>query len=552
MTYRPVECVLIAAHTPLAGERAARRAGLEPRLVIGKRDCAAPLGNVRRQARKLGLRTVAIHTHDWDREVLPQLFELAALRIGLPDCRILVGDGAVQRRLSRGQLGMHGARLPYDGSVGVTQVGLEALHLSRVRRHRTPSAKLDEHSDGVLAIWPGASSTAVGGAVTHVSGVLAAFRHRGLRIGLLTLGPPPPQLAEIADEIEVVPPLSRALRLTREVALISSNRAVREAGRKLLRRVRPRLVYQRHEAFATYGVELADLARVPLVLEWNNSEVWAYLHWHAASPLKRAFTPLAGAMERYAVERADLIVSVSSHSEQMALEQGASPDRVMVLPNGVDIEAVDRVRRSLAPNGNRGGTLGWVGSFTPWHGADVLVRALARLPDDVTAVLIGDGAERAACQSLARELQVAQRIEFAGALTHPEVVRRLSECELLVSPHVPMPERPFFGSPTKIFEYMAIGRPIVASALEQISEILEDGRTARLVRPGDPEDLARGVSSVLGLPDRGDELGRAARREAETRHTWDARVEAILDRLELGYGAGGADTVEYLQLAGSD
>jgi glycosyltransferase involved in cell wall biosynthesis len=540
------DCVLIATDTRLAGEQAARRAGLEPRLVIGKRDCAGGLSAIRRAARDAGLRTTAIHSRDWDRVVLPQLFELAALRIGAAECRVLLGDGTTHRSLSRTRLALHVLRLPFDVLAGLAGAGAEVVGFLRSRRG-APAFAHAADGDGVLAIWPGAGA-AVGGAVTHVSGVLAAFRNSGLRVGLLTLGPPPPQLEAVADEIEIVPPLPRTARLTREIALISANRAAREAGERLLRRLRPRLIYQRHEAFATHGLRLAETVGVPLVLEWNNSEVWAYVNWHAPSPLKRLFVPIAAAMEREVLKRASLIVSVSRHSERMALDEGASPDSVIVLPNGVDIETIDSARQSEGTTRREGGLIGWVGSFTPWHGAEVLIRALALLPKDVRALLIGDGAERAASQALARELGVEDRVEFAGMLAHDMVVRELSGCDVLVSPHVQMPERPFFGSPTKIFEYMAIGRPIVASALEQIGELLEDGRTAQLVTPGDPAELARGISAVLERPDRGEGLGHAARWEAEARHTWDARVSVILDRLEDRRGVA----EDQLQLVPSD
>ncbi len=481
---------------------------------------------------------------------MPQLFELAAMRLALRECRVLVGEGQVQLSLSRTALALRAARLPLEATAALTRVGAETSQLARGRRHSRPAATEGGKRDAVLAIWPGYPGTKVGGSVTHMSGVLAAFRHLGLRVGLLTLGPPPPQLQEIADDIQVAPPLSREARLTGEIAAVCSNPVARAAGRQLLRRLRPRLVYQRHEAFATYGVQLAEAADAPLVLEWNNSEAWVHFHWHLANPVKRVFTPLAATMERYVVQRAALVASVSSHSAAMALDAGASPDAVLVLPNGVDIEVIERARRAAAPVSSGPGTLlGWVGSFEPWHGADVLVRALARLPESVHALLVGDGPERARCQYLAQELGVAQRIEWTGLLPHFETVQRLAGCDVLVSPHPPMQGRPFFGSPTKVFEYMALGRPIVASGLEQIGEILNHNRTAILVTPGDTEDLARGIQVVLALPDRGHRLGMAAQHEAESSHTWDARVQVILDRLTYNGGGEAAEVVD-LQAAG--
>jgi glycosyltransferase involved in cell wall biosynthesis len=127
---------------------------------------------------------------------------------------------------------------------------------------------------------------------------------------------------------------------------------------------------------------------------------------------------------------------------------------------------------------------------------------------------------------------VDDRIEWDGALPHDEALARLAACDILASPHVPLPDQPFFGSPMKIFEYMALGRPIVASRLEQLGEVLEDGRTAVLVRPGDAGDLAAGIERVLSVPDRGAALGRAARTEVERAHTWDSRAADILAALD--------------------
>jgi len=388
------DCVLIASGTAFAAEQSAHRAGLDPRIIISKRDCARRLGSVHRQARALGINTIAIHSMDWNRQSLPQLFELAALRLGLPDCRILIGDGGVQLPLSRARLALRTAQLPLDGVAGALLVGAEVAHVARARRRPAAVPEFDGERNAVLAIWPETRGAIVGGPVTHMSGILAGFRQLGFRVGVLALGPLPPELGEVADDVEVAPPLPRAARLTGEMAAVCSNRVAREAGRRLARRLRPSLVYQRHAEFVTFGVELADAADVPLVLEWNKSEAWGRVHWHARNPLKRAFDPLAVTMERYVLQRARLVASVSSHSAEMAVAEGAPRKAVVVLPNGVDIEVINRARLTASVGTRSGPVLGWVGTFCPWHGADVLVRALTRLPKEVRAALKLDPSSR--------------------------------------------------------------------------------------------------------------------------------------------------------------
>ena len=92
-----------------------------------------------------------------------------------------------------------------------------------------------------------------------------------------------------------------------------------------------------------------------------------------------------------------------------------------------------------------------------------------------------------------------------------------------------MPDNhPFFGSPTKLFEYMAMGKAIAASALDQIAEVLEHGRTALLVAPGDSVELAAAIRRLAGDPPLRAELGRNARAAALARHTWRQNAARVL------------------------
>jgi glycosyltransferase involved in cell wall biosynthesis len=312
---------------------------------------------------------------------------------------------------------------------------------------------------------------------------------------------------------------------------------------RMLERIEPDFIYQRYDAFAWLGVEAAERAGVPAVLEWNSSEVWTRAHWHAPNRLKHAFDPLLRGIERYVVERPAVVAAVSRRAAEMALAAGADPERVLVVPNAVDIEAIDwalgpDAARATAPRSPRPPRVGWVGSFGSWHGAEVLVRALALLGPEVSGLFIGDGPARPTCQALAEELGVADRIEWTGLLANAEAIRRLADCDVLASPHVPLPGQAFFGSPTKLFEFMAIGRPIVASRLEQIGELLDDGETALLFEPGDVEGLARAIDAVLESDERGRALGEAARRLAESAHRWEHRAQAILRMLAAGERTG--------------
>jgi glycosyltransferase involved in cell wall biosynthesis len=518
--------LIIGAGGRDAAERFAAERGLEPAVVVGKSEARRPW-RVRAAAREHRATHVVVHSVDWRRQVLPHVYELAAAAVPGVERSVWDGSTGLGYPLNRGMAAGRVSRLPLDAVTGARDL---ATDLRRVPPGPRPAAPAPAQPS-VLAMWTGEAAGQVGGSVTHAAGILGGFRALGLRVGLVTAARPPAQLRDVIDELELADPLPRSRRLSTDLARIAVNDSLHQAACRLAARMPPTFVYQRHRPFLVAGADTADGLGRPLVLEWNASETWKRRHWEHVDRLGRRLDGVLEARERRMASRADLVVAVSGHAAAMALECGADPNRVAVVPNGVDLAAVEAaLGASSAGRASGEATVGWVGSFGPWHGAEVLVRALAELPGSVRGVMIGDGAGREPCERLARDLGVWQRIEWTGSLPHRSALTRLSQCEVLASPHVPLRDRPFFGSPTKLFEYMALGRPIVASRLEQIGEVLDDGRTAVLVPPGESRPLAAALTDVLARADAGQALGAAARAEALSEHGWEHRAEAILRR----------------------
>src|SRR5205085_4246369 len=130
-------------------------------------------------------------------------------------------------------------------------------------------------------------------------------------------------------------------------------------------------------------------------------------------------------------------------------------------------------------------------------------------------LMIGDGATLPDVTRILSEGRAIDATVLTGLVPQQDGAAYLSACDVLVSPHVPNPDgTPFFGSPTKLFEYMAMGKAIVASRLEQIGEVLEDGKTALLVPPGDVDALAAGLARLADDATLRECLGAEARRVA--------------------------------------
>jgi|SRR5271166_845143 len=373
--------------------------------------------------------------------------------------------------------------------------------------------------------------TQVGGAATHTAGVINGLSSAGLEVNVFA--PERPEGVRGARCQAV--PSKHILQLVHWLTLVGHAEELVAAAE----RTPADLVYQRYALGSNAGLELARRLGVPLVLEFNGSEIWTERNWGSGRvPLVETLA----ALERRNLLDASLIVVVSKPLKDQLVQEGIDPARVLVNPNGVDVEELADARaRPPAEWRSRTGlaqapTVGFVGTFGLWHGVKLLPELIERVAErrpDARWVLVGDGPLHA---EVAEEIQrrgLSERVRLAGVVPHPRAVELLAGCDVCVSPHVPNPDgTPFFGSPTKLFEYMGLGRAIVASDLDQIGEVLEDGRTALLTPPGDVAAAAGAVVRLLDDDALRERLGQAALQEAIDSYSWEAHVARILRALE--------------------
>lgn len=368
-----------------------------------------------------------------------------------------------------------------------------------------------------------------GGSVGHTAGVINHLGDFASPPIVITSDPVP--TVSPAIETHTIEP-DEAFWHYQELPAFVMNRAVTRTAKRVVGDRIPAFVYQRYTLNGYAAVQLAQHWQVPLVTEYNGSEVWVARHW--GRPL--AHESLSTRIEHLNLKAAHLVSVVSKPLADEVIALGVEPARVLINPNGVepdryrpDIDAtVLRDRLGLAGKT----VIGFIGTFGPWHGAQVLARAFVQmlssqpdLRDRVRLLWIGDGATLPAVREILRAGQADAACVFAGLVPQADGPAYLAACDIYASPHVPNQDgTPFFGSPTKLFEYMAMGRGIVASSLDQIGEVLQDGRTALLVPPGDAGALAGALRRLVDDEPLRAALGEAARREALAHHTWRAHV----------------------------
>src|SRR5207342_2849964 len=160
----------------------------------------------------------------------------------------------------------------------------------------------------------------------------------------------------------------------------------------------------------------------------------------------------------------------------------------------------------------------FVGTFGQWHGADVLARAIRRMCDTdaewmrrskLRFVLVGDGLKMPLVREILGDV-CDPFVTLTGLVPQADAPAYLAASDLLLSPHVANADGSrFFGSPTKLFEYMAMGKAIVASDLDQIGDVLKHGETAWMVPPADVGALTDGMDRLVRDPALRGALGAA-------------------------------------------
>lgn len=284
------------------------------------------------------------------------------------------------------------------------------------------------------------------------------------------------------------------------------------------------LIYERNAFFLYAGAKIAKQFNIPLIIEVNEIAGEERVR-------KQFFVYIAKKIEQFVFQQADAIVVVSTFLKQKIASLGIDINKIHVIPNGVDEKLfMPEFRNSvLRHDYNIKPTtlvIGFVGWFVAWHKLDLLIHAFADVAknSDVRLMLVGDGDLKNNLSDIAVQLNIRDKLIFTGAVKYQKIPEYISAMDICV-----IPGSNEYRSPIKLFEYMLMGKAVIAPRCEPIEMIVTDGDDALLFASENRAEMTKCFFRFIQNPQLRQASGEKARKKALENHLWIHNSEKVID-----------------------
>ena len=282
-------------------------------------------------------------------------------------------------------------------------------------------------------------------------------------------------------------------------------------------------LYERYALFSMAGMLQAAQHGLPFILEVNDAADLPRVR-----PLKAK--KLAMKIEQWVFQAADSIVTISQPFKQYIIERHGIPDKkITVLSNATDPDrfspqpSTHTLKKELRIHGCV--TIGFIGSFAPWHGVDLLIKAFGQIATRhplIRLLLVGHGPELPRIKRMIDLGQLTKQVIIVGPQPYAKIHKYVDVMDIAV-----MPDSNTYGSPMKIFEYLAMAKPVIAPSYEPLQEVLQHRKTALLFSPRDLDGLTCAVTELIQNEQLRSELGQAGRLRIENKHNWTQYARSL-------------------------
>lgn len=371
------------------------------------------------------------------------------------------------------------------------------------------------------------ANTEATGPRSHVLGVINAFKILGWEVFPYIVGDKVPEKIIHNSESKLSRTklnmfLADLVRLG--LGILNAKKAWKEIGGNV------DWVYERFASMQSLGLFFKKKG-IPWILETNGP-----FFYEAKTERKSIFLDkLAKKIEISAYKNCGVLVCISQSLKEIVVrESGINPDKVLVIPNGVDTEVFD-------PNKYNGYrifpdfTIGFVGSLIAWQGLDYLIQAIADLREEgmiIHLTVVGDGPARNQWEKQVDTLNINDLVKFVGRVPATEVPNYIAGFDVCFSGQVNLKTEKMYHSPLKIYEYMSMSKPVIASDFNDARELIKGKGTGFLFNPGDLDNLKKVLREAYIKSNELPNMGKLSRENIIKNHSWVARMETMIPLVE--------------------
>ncbi|QDH80802.1 glycosyltransferase [Echinicola soli] len=361
-----------------------------------------------------------------------------------------------------------------------------------------------------------------GGARAHILGVINGFKALNWDVSEFIVGN---RIMKAGHKTDFQKSLSKSFfkRLAADIIRITYGMYNTRLSYRKHRHVD--CVYERLGAFQLMGMKFRKNG-VPWILETNS-----VLYEEAKNDRKSIIlSGVCKRMEARAYASCDYLICVTDELKTMVLDHfNIDPAKIFVVPNGVDTDRFDP--NSVAPiREHEEFTVGFVGSVIAWCGVDVLIKAVEILRKEIPikVTVVGDGLKKNEWEADCKQAGLEDTVRFVGRKPWNQIPSYIGGFDVCYSGQVATTSGKMYHSPLKIYEYLSMGKPVIAAKFQDAANMIQDGNNGFCFKSGNVEDLVEKIRMAYRFFQEGKFDVDTIRQPVVKSHSWKSRIEYIL------------------------
>jgi len=360
----------------------------------------------------------------------------------------------------------------------------------------------------------------------HILEIVNALRKLGNEVYILS----PPGVDIEHPKLDAVKPKRRWVKKIYdmlpqgilEILRLSYNFFAYFRLKRMVKRYRVNLIYERYAFLTWVGPYFARKHRIPIILEVNEAS-------GLDEVTGQVLVGLASKIEKKVFKMADAIVVVSDFLKRHIRRMGINEEKIYVIPNAVNLELFnpdnvkDDLRRKL--NVDNKIVIGFVGAFVSWNNLKLLMdifKDISREKPDIHLLLVGDGPLKSDLERRVHQESLKGKVTLTGRVSYEDVPKFIHVMDICV-----IPKSNEYRSPMKLFEYMAMAKPVIAPRLEPIEKVIINDINGMLFNLEEGNSLKRAIVVLLKDASKRKRIGKMARKTVKD-HTWENNARKII------------------------